>query len=120
MRYMLLLYIEDRPQPDAPDAGEYYGALMAFHAECRKRGVLVDTDPLQAPSAASTVRVRGGKVLQTDGPFAETSEWLGGYFLLECRDDQEALELARLCPVSTQGSVEVRPIWERPAALSDS
>jgi hypothetical protein len=116
MHYMLLLYVEDRPQPGAPGAGEYYQALMAFHAHCRERGVLVSSAPLDAPSAAATVRVRQGKVLRTDGPFAETTEWLGGYFLLDCRDEQEAVKLAELCPISREGSVEVRAVWDRAGA----
>ena len=116
MRYMFLLYIEDRPAPGTPEAGPYYAALMSFHQECRERGVLVRADPLQAPSAAKTVRVRAGKPLSTDGPFAETTEWLAGYFLLDCRDEDEALELARLCPVSSEGSVEIRPIWDGAAS----
>jgi hypothetical protein len=115
MHFMLLLYIEDRPQPGAPSAAEYYGELMAFHGHCRERGVLVAADPLAEPSTATTIRQRAGKVLRTDGPFAETSEWLGGYFLVDCRDQQEAVELARSCPVAKAGSVEVRPVLDRRA-----
>jgi hypothetical protein len=113
MRFMLLLYVNDRPEPDTPGAAEAYPAIMAFHRECQKRGVLVAADPLRDPGSATTVRRRGGRTLVTDGPFAETREWLGGYFLLDCRDRDEALELAELCPVSDGGSVEVRPLLER-------
>jgi hypothetical protein len=113
MQYMLLLYIEDRPEPGSPEAGEYYGAVAAFTAECRRRGVFVAADPLERPASAVTVRVREGTVLNTDGPFAETTEWLAGYMLLECRSQEEALELASLCPVARHGTVEVRPVWDR-------
>lgn len=112
MRYMLLLYGPDRPSPGTPEATKYFGAVMDFHRECRERGVLVSSDPLLGPDQARTVRVRSGRVLRTDGPFAETTEWLGGYFLLDCRDLDEALELAERCPTAVYGSVEVRPVME--------
>jgi hypothetical protein len=69
--------------------------------------VLVAADPLHRPETATTVRVRDGKALNIDGPFAETAEWLGGYFMLECRDLDEALELAARHPTAKNGSVEV-------------
>ncbi len=112
MRYMLLLYLEDRPSPGTPEAEEFFSALVDFHRACRERGALVASDPLLGPSSASTIRVRAGRVLRTDGPFAETTEWLGGYFLLECGDFDEALEFAAMCPTAQYGSVEVRPILE--------
>lgn len=110
MQYMLLLYIEDRPVPGTPEAGGYYGAIVDFHRECTERGVLLAATPLDGRETARTVRQRGGKVLSTDGPFAETTEWLAGFFLLDCRDRDEAVELARRCPVARTGTVEVRPV----------
>lgn len=107
MRYMLLLYVSDRPQ--GPDA---FRPMMEFHAECRARSVLVASDPLQGPDTATTVRVRKGEKFRTDGPFVETKEWLGGYFILDCRDLDEALELAAMCPTAEDGHVEVRPLLE--------
>jgi hypothetical protein len=112
MRYMLLLYGPDRPRPGTPEAEEYFAAVVDFHHECRERGVLVSSDPLFGPDRATTVRVRSGRVLRTDGPFAETREWLGGYFVLDCRDLGEALELAERCPTAAYGSVEVRPVMQ--------
>ena len=110
MRYMLLLYVDDRPEPGTPEADAAFREIAAFHAECRRRGVLVDSDPLHGPEAATTVRIRGGETLATDGPFAETTEWLAGYFVLDCPSLDEALEVAAVCPTARSGSVEVRPI----------
>lgn len=115
MRYMLLLYVTDRAEPCTPEAEEVYPPLMAFHRECRERGVLVASDPLHEPRTATTVRVRDGQTLNIDGPFAETTEWLGGYFLVDCKALDEALELAARCPTAADGSVEVRPIMETPS-----
>jgi len=115
MRYMLLLYNDfDRPEPDTPEAEEMRAEYMAFHDECRRRGVLIAADPLHKPETATTIRIRDGQTLSTDGPFAEATEWLGGYFMVDCDDLDEALELARLCPAARTGSVEVRPIVEVP------
>jgi hypothetical protein len=113
VRYMLLLYVNDRPALDAPEAEATFAPIIAFQRECRERGVLVASGPLEQPDSAATVRRRGGRTLVTDGPFAETREWLGGYFLLDCRDRDEALELAARCPVAESGSVEVRPLLVR-------
>ena len=114
MRFMLLLYVPERPAPGSPEQGNFFFDIMAFHEECRARGVLVSSDPLAAPDTATTIRVREGRTLSTDGPFAETKEWLGGYFLLDCRDLGEALELAAACPTARNGSVEVRPVLDIP------
>ncbi|MFL5825205.1 MAG: YciI family protein, partial [Thermoleophilaceae bacterium] len=78
----------------------------------KRRGVLIASDPLQPPDTATTVHTEDGELLTTDGPFAETTEWLGGFFMLDCDDLDEALELARLCPVARYGKVEVRPLLE--------
>jgi hypothetical protein len=112
MHYMLLLYVSDRPQPGTPEAAEEFDKVRAFHAECRERGVLVASAPLQDPDTATTVRTRGGRTVKLDGPFAETKEWLGGYFVLDCKDLGEASELAAKCPTAEVGSVEVRPLLE--------
>jgi hypothetical protein len=113
MQYMLLLYVDDsRPAPESLEGRDYFMAMVDFHRECRERGVLVASDPLLGPGHASTVRIRGGRVLRTDGPFAETTEWLGGYFIIDCRDFEEAVALAERCPTARVGSVEVRPVME--------
>jgi hypothetical protein len=110
MQYMLLLYVSDRPRPGTPEGDAAFDAIRAFHRECEDRGVLVASAPLRGPESATSVRVRRGKLLRTDGPFAETTEWLGGYFILDCRDFDEAFELAARCPTAQDGTVEIREL----------
>jgi hypothetical protein len=116
MKYMLLVYNCQRPEPDDPAFGEALAAVNAFADECRRRGALAGEYPLQGEHAATTVSVRDGKTLITDGPFVETHEHLGGAYILDCRDLDQALELAALSPFAAQGSIEVRPLADRPAA----
>jgi hypothetical protein len=110
MQYMLLIYNCERPEPDDPDFAESLARVNAFADECRRRGVFVGGHPLQPEHTATTVSVRDGRPLITDGPFAETHEHLGGAYILDCRNLDEALELAVLCPMAEVGSIEVRPI----------
>ncbi|MFI6096002.1 YciI family protein [Lentzea sp. NPDC051213] len=111
MHYMFLIYnCEDRPKPGDAAFDDILARVNAFADECRRRGVFVAGDPLKPVSTATTVRVREGKPMLTDGPFAETHEHLGGYYLLNCRDLDEALELAAMCPQAHVGSIEVRPV----------
>jgi len=114
MQYMLLIYNCERPEPGDPDFAESLARVNAFADECRRRGVFVTGHPLQPEHTATTVSVRDGKRLITDGPFAETHEHLGGTYLLDCRDLDEALELAALCPMAEVGAIEVRPIVDVP------
>ncbi|GAB2988247.1 hypothetical protein GCM10017788_10820 [Amycolatopsis acidiphila] len=107
---MLLIYNCERPEPGDPEFAEALARVNAFADECRGRGAFVSGDPLQSESTATTVSVRDGRTLITDGPFAETHEHLGGYYVLDCRNLDEALELAALCPMAEQGSIEVRPL----------
>lgn len=110
MQYMLLIYDCDRPEPADPGFVEALARVNAFADECRRRGVFVSGHPLQDEHTATTVSVRDGRTLITDGPYAETHEHLGGAYVLDCRDLDEALELAALCPMAEQGGIEVRPI----------
>jgi hypothetical protein len=110
MQYMLLIYDCERPEPDDPGFTEALARVNAFADECRRRGVFVSGHPLQAEHTATTVSVRDGRTLITDGPYAETHEHLGGAYVLDCRNLDEALELAALCPMAEQGGIEVRPI----------
>jgi hypothetical protein len=111
VRYMLLIYgCDGRPEPGDPGYEAALERVNAFADECRRRGAFVAGDPLRPVSTATTLRVRDGQTLITDGPFAETHEQLGGYYILECRNLDEALELAELCPMAQIGSIEVRPL----------
>jgi hypothetical protein len=112
--YMLLIYNCERPEPGDPGFEEALTRVNAFADECRRRSALVAGHPLQAERTATTVSVREGRTPITDGPFAETHEHLGGYYVLDCRNLDEALDLAALCPMAEQGSIEVRPIVEVP------
>ena len=113
MKYMLLMYASESFVPTTPEeqqavAPEVWFALMD---EMKKAGVLLSNNGLAPITTATTVRVRDGKSLITDGPFAETHEQLGGFFLLDCKDLDEALRWAEKIPHAKYGSVEVRPLW---------
>jgi hypothetical protein len=110
MRYMLLIYNCERPEPGEPGFEEALAKVNAFAAECRRRNVWVAGDPLQGESTATTVQVRDGRTLITDGPFVETHEHLGGYYILDCATLDEVLELAESCPFAADGAIEVRPL----------
>ena len=114
MRYMLLIY-----GSEADTAGmtpEERIALIQAHAafanEAQQRGLLTGGAPLQPTSTATTVRVRNGKTLITDGPFTETKEQLAGIYILNCKDLDEALEMAARIPDAVFGSIEIRPVRE--------
>jgi hypothetical protein len=111
MRYMLLIYSKEQDAPAAELAAiaERHRALMA---ETKRRGILVDASPLEPTATATTVRIGDGRPLIVDGPFAETKEQLAGYYILDCRDLDEAIEWATKIPTSCQGGegcVEIRP-----------
>lgn len=110
MRYLLLVYNCDRPEPTDERYEETMARVNAFADECRARGALVAGAPLHLEGAATTVRAGAGGPLVTDGPFVETHEHLGGYYLLDCRDLDEALELAGRWPMTERGAIEVRPV----------
>jgi hypothetical protein len=116
MQYMLLIYDCERPEPDDPGFEDALARVNAFADECRRRGAFVAAHPLQDEHTATTLSVRNGRTRITDGPFVETHEHLGGVYILDCRNLDEALELAALCPFAEQGSIEVRPIVGMPAA----
>ena len=85
---------------------------MAFGEEMTRRGVLTGGERLRPTTDATTVQVRNGEVLTSDGPFAETKEQVGGYYIVDCKDLDEAIEVASKIPGALHGSIEVRPIWE--------
>jgi hypothetical protein len=112
MRYMLLIYNCYRPEEGTPERDARVAEIRAFTQRCIDEGVFLAADPLHTVETATTVRVRDGEALVTDGPFAETAEHLGGYFILDCTDLDQALAYAAQCPFAREGSVEVRPILE--------
>lgn len=116
MRYLLLIYVPEIPAADrAPEElSEQNAEYARFTREVSERGLLQAGEALEPTSTATTVRIRNGQTLVTDGPFAETKEALGGFYLLDCRDLDEALEVAAKIPGARSGSIEVRPIWELP------
>ena len=121
MRYLLMIYEVDRTaQPSPEEAMAQNKRYAAFTQEVRERGLFRAGEALEPTNTATTVRVRDGRTLVTDGPFAETKEFLGGFYLLECRDLDEAIELAKRIPAVERGSIEIRPIWELPADYANA
>jgi hypothetical protein len=112
MRYLLLIYDEEKSwaRMSKADVDRVTSAYFAYTEEMKKDGAFVAGDPLKATDTATTVRVRNGKTAHTDGPFAETKEQLGGYYLIEVPDLDAALRWAAKCPSAARGSVEVRPV----------
>ena len=116
MRYLLLIYTaEAAEEPPADVANASHAAYGAFTADIKARGLFQAGEALTPTTTATTVRVVDGDVVTTDGPFAETKEALGGFYLIEARDLDEAIETAAKIPASSSGSIEVRPVWELPA-----
>jgi hypothetical protein len=112
MKYLLMIYSDEaadarKPQDEQQREMEQY---FAYTAQTRNSGVYVSGEALHPTTTATTVRVRGGQLSTTDGPFAETKEQLGGFYLLDCKDLDEAIQWAFQIPHAGQGSVEIRPI----------
>lgn len=112
MQYLCLIYDDEKLMDAMPEAerGAFFGEYMQFTADIKQSGHLRGGDALQPVSTATTVRIRDGKVTTTDGPFAETREQLGGYYLVEAKDLDEAIKIAAKIPSARYGSIEVRPI----------
>ncbi len=111
-QYMLLIYDDERRWAEMSDAerGPIFQEYFALTKELQQVGAYVAGDPLQPTSTATTVRVRDGETLTTDGPFAETKEQLGGYYLIDAKDLNEAIQVASRIPSARFGSIEVRPV----------
>lgn len=114
VKYLCLIYDAESVLNAMPKAEteKFLGEYMAFGNELRAQGQLVGGNRLRPVQDATTVRIRNGKVSATDGPFAETKEQLGGYYLVEARDLNEAIQIASRIPSARTGSIEVRPVWE--------
>ncbi len=114
-KYAILLYWPYASQPDysSPEFQEVAKDYATFNAEIGKTGVMTYGVGLSPTDTATTVRVREGKTLTTDGPFAETKEQLGGVWLFDCKDLDEAIAWATKIPQAKYGSVEIRPLWQQ-------
>ena len=109
MKYMCLIYQPPLDQT-TPERDELHKAYWQYTQELQASGKMVGGEALESVSNATTVRVRDGETLTTDGPFAETKETLGGYYVVDCNDLDEALAWAARIPSATFGSIEVRPV----------
>jgi hypothetical protein len=114
MRYLLLICTDESADSAmSPEEGEaQFKEYMKFGEEMGARGVLTGGERLRPTTDATTVRVRDGEVLTSDGPFAETKEQIGGFYVVDCKDLDEAIDVASKIPGARNGSIEVRPIWE--------
>jgi hypothetical protein len=114
MEYLLLIYSSeaDGKKMSATEQGEIHQGYMVFTQDLTKSGKNKGGNALEQTSTATTVRVRNGKTVVTDGPFAETKEQLGGYYVVEAKDLDEAISIAARIPGAKHGSIEVRPIMK--------
>ena len=112
MKYALLIYGDEALDAKMTEAerGVQYQEYNAFTEETRKRNLYAGGEALHTVKDARTVRVRNGKTLTSDGPFAETKEQLGGFYLLDCKDLDEAIAMAAKIPGARDGSIEIRPL----------
>jgi hypothetical protein len=113
MRYMMLIYSREGAEFGAEDAARIYAGHASVMQDAASKGVLVGAEPLAPTSSATTIRMREGKMLATDGPFAETKEQLAGYYIIDCKDLEEAKAWAARIPTSCYGDsgcVEIRPL----------
>ena len=113
MKYMLLIYSDENAWTESEQQECYAESVQLTH-QLKANGQYLGASPLQSVSTATSVRVRNGKQMVTDGPFAETREQLGGYFLINARDLNEAINIAGRIPAAHKGTVEIRPIVELP------
>ena len=112
MRYLCLIYQDEKAQArmSEEEMGTFIGAYGAYTEDLQAAGNMLAGEALQPTTTATTVQLRNGKTLTTDGPFAETKEQLGGYFLIDCKDLDAAIEWAKTLPSAKIGSIEVRPV----------
>jgi hypothetical protein len=113
MKYMLLIYLDEKALSEE-ERQACYAESLQLAQEIHSRRQYLGANPLEPTAMATSVRVRDGKRLVTDGPFAETREQLGGYFLIEAKNLDEAIAIAERIPMARKGTVEVRPVIEIP------
>ena len=111
MKYMLLIYLDEKALSETEREACYVESTQLAH-DLHARGQYLGADPLHSVTLATSVRVREGKRLVTDGPFAETREQLGGYFIVDAKDLDEAIAIAARIPMARRGTVEIRPVIE--------
>ena len=116
MQYVLLIYENEKVWADMSEAekGASMNGYMEFTKSAKTSGAMLGGEPLQPVATAKSVRVRNGKTVVTDGPFAETKEQLGGFYLVEAKSDAEAHEIASRIPGAKTGTIEVRPVMKIP------
>ena len=118
MRYMFLIYSQERPEGPPPDSiPDLMSRHWAVMEDAKQKGVLLAVEGLKPTSLATTVRIKQGKPMTIDGPFAETKEQLAGYYILECKDLDEAIDWAGRIPTSCkglEGCIEIRPVADLP------
>ena len=114
MKYLCLIYSDESRIAALPekDAKSFMGEYMAFTESIKKSGHLLAAERLRPTQTATTIRSRNGKLSTTDGPFAETKEQLGGFYMIEAKDLDDAISVASRIPGTRVGSIEVRPVWE--------
>jgi len=114
MKYVLLIYAAEKDWTtlSQEEQGRIYNAYWAYTQELKSSGKMLACEPLQPTLTATTVRVRNGKMLSTDGPFAETKEQLGGLYVVDVKDLNEAMEWAARIPDAFTGSIEIRPVMD--------
>ena len=114
MKYMLLIYAEEKSKRSEKEREDCKSEAVKLAEDLRSKGQYVAANPLQPVATAKSVRIADGKRVVTDGPFTETHEQLGGYFLIEAQTIDEAIAVARRIPMAANGTVEVRPVIEFP------
>lgn len=113
MKYMLLIYMDENAM-NAQERQQCYGESTQLCHDLSTKGQFVAAGPLQSVTTATSLRIRDGKRLVTDGPFAETREQLGGYYIVDAKNLDEALEIAARIPPAKKGTIEIRPLIELP------
>jgi hypothetical protein len=112
MRYALLVCHDENVGMSPDGAEERLAAFTAFQDEIEARGVMVSRERLRPVSTSTSVRIRDGDLVIADGPFAETKEQIAGFYVVDCKDLDEAVEVAAKIPAAHYGTIEVRPVWE--------
>lgn len=112
MRYALLVCDDENVELSPEELEQRFAAYTAFQDELGARGILVSRERLRPTSSSTTVQVREGGLVIADGPIAETKEQIGGFYIVECGDLDQAIEMACKIPAAQYGTIEVRPVWE--------